>query len=266
MGRAARTVIALGIALTLGWATHAGSCTCVLGRFPVFMVVTGVRMPANARGVPCFNLTSREYVYVRHIGSGDKVPFKVESLALPEAYSAAGGGPERSAKISLICPEWKPGESYRIGIDALSVVVHVDRTSFEASDATIEEWKDTKGDLQTLTYGGSCSVTIRAHQVGVELFGETIDPWRGALLYFTVVDDALAWQPRPSLCSELPPGMSWVGNARELVYSECPADDEPLHGERTLRLDPGKHKVTMIAWLPGVIEVSAATNVELGCR
>ena len=261
-----RTVIALGLALTLGWGRDAGSCTCVLGRFPVFLVVTGVRMPANARGVPCFNLTSREHVYVRHIGSGDTVPFKVESIALPKAYSAAGGTPERSTRISLISPEWKPGESYRIGIDALSVVVHIDKNPFEVADATIEEWKETTGELQTLTYGGSCSVTITTHQVGVELFGETIDQWRRALLYFTIVDDALAWQPRPSLCSELPPGMSWVGSARELVYSECPKKDEPLRGEGALRLAPGKHKVRMIAWLPGVMEVSAVTNVELGCR
>lgn len=266
MGRTTPTIIALGIALTLGWATEAGSCTCALGRFPVFMVVSGVRMPANARGVPCFNLTFREHVYVTHIGSGNRVPFKVESLALPKSYSAAAGGPERSARISLICPEWSPGESYRIGIDALSIVVHVDEGSFAAANATIEEWKDTRGNLQTLTYGGSCSVMIRAHQIGVEIFGDTVDRWRGALLYFTIVDDVLAWQPRPSLCSELPPGMSWVGNARELVYCECPKSDEPPRGERALRLDPGEHSVTMIAWLPGVAEVSAVTNVKLVCK
>jgi len=81
-------------------------------------------------------------------------------------------------------------------------------------------------------------------------------------VYFTIVDDRIVWRPLPSLCSEVPPGASWVGPSRELLFAA--RDTSPEHSGAYLVLPRGEHSVTMIAWLPGVWQVSAKRKIMLG--
>ncbi|HEX6942596.1 MAG TPA: hypothetical protein VF128_06690 [Gemmatimonadaceae bacterium] len=202
---------------------------------------------------------------------------RIESPTLPVEYTTkynpwnraevrqGDGGP-----ISLICTDWQPGGTYRIRLMNEEIIIHVSKKGFKAGAHTIDEWQNERAVVLTSTASGSCSTVLSAHCVGVQMNGDAVNQWRDALLYFTVVDDAMAWRPEFSICDPIPPGMSWVGPTRELVYGDCGREREPqglvMSARPLWNLAPGPHDVTMIAWLPGVTTVRATKTVVIACR
>lgn len=269
-------VLSFALLFAAGWTSEAGPCSCAMGRFPEFLVPSGVTLPANARGVPCFNVGSPSTkVSVVHAkpglpeGGGTPVDFTIQSIPCPDSYSSAVRADSHtpdSRAIALICFDRRPGETYRVSLDKKSILVHASNDELKESACEVQVWKNSRGDLTTMTLWGMCSVTIDAQSVGVELVGDLVDRWKESLLYLTVVDGKIAWKPQEGLCSHELPGISWVGRGRELVYCDCSRAEPDQPREATWCLPKGAHTITMIAWLPGVTEVSASTTVTLACQ
>jgi MYXO-CTERM domain-containing protein len=106
--------------------------------------------------------------------------------------------------------------------------------------------------------GGSCSVTIDAAQVDVQVvLSAEAEPWANAFLYRTIVDGR-PWSPTASLVSNVPLGYSWEGHGRDRLYASC-------GGEAAL--SEGRHEVIIEATLPGRTEVlrTPPLMIELSC-
>ena len=80
-------------------------------------------------------------------------------------------------------------------------------------------------------------------------------------MYFTLIDDKVRWQPTRSLCESGRPGRSWIGPARDLLYSICRGGAGAFEN-----LSTGTRSVTMIAWLPGVGQTVATREITLNCH
>ncbi len=119
------------------------------------------------------------------------------------------------------------------------------------------------GTVRVATSVGSCSTVVSGSQVVVSAaLPSNAQPWRDALLWRTTVDDK-PWRPSPSLPVWVPPGQSWQGRGKDLLYTSCAKSAPPAR-----RLEPGKHKVQMFARLPGT-PIELASNVltiELPCK
>lgn len=118
-------------------------------------------------------------------------------------------------------------------------------------------------ELEVSTSGGSCSSTIDADQVTIELDLEpTVSPWHTALHFETLVDGQ-PWRPQTSLNHRSAPGASWRGRGVDLVYELCRSDDQAVN----TGLAPGMHEVSMRATLPGssIVMETPAVAVELAC-
>jgi hypothetical protein len=86
-----------------------------------------------------------------------------------------------------------------------------------------------------------------------------------SLLFAVRIDGGELWAPSSDMCKQVPPGLSWVGRGRDLLYSDCAAERLDL-SEAACDILPGGHGVEMIAWLPGTrITLTARTRLQLGC-
>jgi len=116
--------------------------------------------------------------------------------------------------------------------------------------------------LTVATYAGSCIVDISAAAADISIALATdAKPWGNALLYSTLVDGQ-PWRPAGSLAGFSTLGSSWVGRARDLVYSPCHSTDGgPLL--LTTDLPQGRHTVQMVATLPGSSWEARSDTVEV---
>jgi hypothetical protein len=116
--------------------------------------------------------------------------------------------------------------------------------------------------LTVATYAGSCIVDISAAAADISIaLASDAKPWENALLYSTLVDGQ-PWRPTGSLAGFSTLGSSWVGRARDLVYSPCHSMDG---GQLLLTTDlpQGRHTVQMVATLPGSSWGARSDTVEV---
>ena len=119
-----------------------------------------------------------------------------------------------------------------------------------------------RGELEVATASGSCSTTIDAVSMSISLLPSTdAAPWMSLLLFETVVDDQ-PWKIQSSINFPPPPGGSWRGRGRDLVFRTCtPNLDASYPG-----MAPGGHPVAFRASLPNMQPISTPDlNVELMC-
>ncbi len=116
--------------------------------------------------------------------------------------------------------------------------------------------------VRELAAGGTCSREAEVREVELVIDGSREAAlWRDALHFETRVDGAL-WTPQRSIIEPLPPGASWFGRGRDIVYTVCgPPFD-------VTTLPAGLHRVEMRATLPGTALSLAAEPIDvlLECR
>jgi len=279
------TCIVVAASVVASWATPAGTCSCVGDRTPRFLVPSGVTFPADFRGIPCTNLkdVSPKNIQIvliepfRHDQGARTPPLEtvIETPPFPDEYARTYNPWQRgktgrgdNGSLFLICAKWQSGATYRIWLkdSRQEIIIHVSTQPFESAPHKIDIWQSEQTRVLTSTAHGSCSTVFDGFRVGVEMTGETTRLWREALLYLTVVDDTLTWRPEFDICEEVPAGRSWVGTARELLYGHCGSEQDALIDGPLWNLTQGYHDVKMIAWLPGVSQVSGKGTVFIGCR
>lgn len=252
-------VIAAG-ALLATWTGQAGPCSCGGDGPPAYYIETGAIIPANTRGIPCsFKVPTKPFTtpLIRFDEYEREVPFTFEAVPYPSGW--AGRDNEPGHELTLLCADWVPGASYRLGRGPYATEFSVSPDSFTTDTSTFGIWESKRGPVTSMTLVGSCSTRFSAYRLGIEM-SEQVTRWNEALLYYTVVDDK-GWRPSKSLCDPTYLGRSWVGFGRELLYCACSGSG----GAPYSNLSSGQHEVMMIAWLPGVYECRATTTVRLGC-
>ena len=253
--------------LLIGSVAVVNPCTCIVARGTSFLFESGTVFPSNTRGIPIAYGSPRLECSVTKLDEHQStVPSRLSAVDFPRGYSWKQHDSSSEDRQWLVCADWEPGNRYRISLsnrskEQRSVEVEIGTEPFVPSQCTISTYEDGIGDVETETLRGSCRVRFSAHRVGVEIAGGAIDRWRGALLYFTFVDRDVIWRPRDSVCSNVVPGQSWVGPARELLYWCCAGNGCGAYSV----LSKGEHAVKMIAWLPGVGQVDASKEISLGC-
>lgn len=212
-------------------------------------------------GVPFIRAAKRENFVVERLDPlPTQIPFRIAPVDLPVTYERL----ERPAAIEavyVICADWRSGGTYRVSLGEQSVDVSIAAEPFVSKPCEIDVWEDCIGDVETMTLRGSCRINFNAYRLGIEMCGAAVNSWVSGLVYFTIVDGEV-WRPSPNLCADMPLGLSWVGPGRELLYAAFPTGRE-VSGAYSI-LPSGTHSVTMIAWLPGVWQVSAKREVILG--
>jgi MYXO-CTERM domain-containing protein len=120
-----------------------------------------------------------------------------------------------------------------------------------------------QGDLEVGTSDGSCSKTVDAVSISVQLEPSAdAQPWLSLLLFQTLVDDAV-WSAQRQINVPIAPGESWKGRGIDLLYRVCEEDT----GNINRGLSVGGHRVQFRGALPGVATelYSSDTSVELMC-
>jgi MYXO-CTERM domain-containing protein len=103
------------------------------------------------------------------------------------------------------------------------------------------------GELTVASYGGACSAQVQAARAEVELvMAEGARPWI-SLLHFETLVDGKPWTPRASAPETLPPGESWRGRGRDLIFTTCASEDDSAASG----LAEGEYEVVLRATLPG---------------
>jgi hypothetical protein len=274
-------------------------CSCI-GPPGEFLVPTGVQIPADSRGLPFWGHSA-----VRWTEDGlqpvDPTPFSIDRFVDGRRVRVGVelevlSGPlitddhrHRYARLLLVKPRggFVPENQYLFTYSPRSdrhayvtshprydpretlVIVGAEKIADAAmgAEASLEVGAVAHRSMR-VSAGASCSVEIDAAAAAITLrLPPRLERWREVLLYTVRVDGREIWKPSTSVCRDIPPGHSWEGRTRELVYAACGPDDE--HGRISrarFNLEPGAHDVVMTAWWPGVeASVSAATTVELTC-
>lgn len=280
-------VLAAVVAVSVMHREIAG-CSCLKGDYG-FLVPSGVTLPSNALGVPWAGGLRREgkhWIYPRKDlflvqrldSAGDWVTIDFD---LHEIRGELIG--DSTMYIVLVVPDdgMMPGACYRFGFGPLhhrddggrimseGVVVTVDHEPFkpDTTEYMLRVGDTRRAPLEVMTLSGACSTKIEAAQAEIEMpLPVSVEKWRDALLYTVIISDHDYWRPYRSFCGSAPPGSSWVGKGRELVFSQC-TGTLGSSGEPYFNLQEGTHSVRMIAWLPGIsATVRARADVALKCE
>lgn len=278
---------------------NAAWCSCI-GPPGEFLVPTGVQIPADGRGLPFWGPT-----VIRWTENGlqpvDPIPFSIDRFVDGRRVRVGVelevlSGPlitddhrHRYARLLLVKPRggFVPENQYLFTYSPRSdrhayatshprydpretlVIVGAETIADAAvgAEASLEVGAVAHRSMR-VSAGASCSVEIDAAAAAITLrLPPRLERWREVLLYTVTVDGREIWKPSTSLCRDIPPGHSWEGRTRELVYAACGPDDEYGRISRARsNLEPGTHDVLMTAWWPGVeTTVSAAATVQLTC-
>lgn len=280
----ARRILPGLVALFCLYAPPAEACSCI-GPVGRFLYSNGVEVPLNARGVPWAGTLGWEneryvappagrFLVERLVrGSWLPVPFDLEVI---QDSLVTHREPQGDDGLVLVVPRthWRAQDRFRFTFlqpgmpDTLANRLEV-RVSGESLKASRRRLVITKGaekttPLRVSTLSGSCSTEIRANQVELQLeLTPKLKRWSSILLFSTRVGDL--WRPGTDLCNLTPPGRSWKGLARDLVYAECPSGSHFDSAQYVLAA--GHHLVTMTAWLPGTeARFTGETEVVLQCK
>ena len=228
-------------------------------------------MPANAAGVAWYtpeiraneNLAARFTVEIRDQGEFRLLPAKVSPV---EDFSG----------IHVIAPEGeglKPGATYRFTVDKADrhgrghkqVLVTIDRENLSTKTAlTLDIGPVTTGYI-TVAAAASCSDALSVSQISVKAKpAQDAQQWREQLLYRTIVDGEINWYAKEYMCATTVPGRSWEAVGHDRIFTAC--EKIRLH-YAAHDLKPGRHTLTMQAFLPGtgVVLETAVKSVDLRC-
>lgn len=240
------------------------ACSC-LGPAPLGLLGKDGALPANSWGVVWDNQSRSQdnpqtLAPVKIIGPGGKA-LKVESKPV---------SPESGVKLVLLRPAggFKLGQQYRFeGVsgrkEAQRITVSRSATALVKHQAVLELKVGAlkRQDITVLTRYGSCSATVPANVVPIELsLPAAALPFKDQLYYQTLVDGQ-PWKPLRSLCSQSVPGVSWLGErGKDQLFSTCASGAEE-------GLKPGLHSVEMLASLPGteLVYKSKKMKFEIKC-
>lgn len=122
-----------------------------------------------------------------------------------------------------------------------------------------------RAELDVATAAGSCSTTVDAEQFGIELAPNSgAAPWMALFLFETVVDTR-PWAIQARINVATPPGASWQGRGRDLLFRVCTPNPDASY----VGLAPAGHAVAFQASLPGALAnpplSTPAFDVELMC-
>ncbi|MBN2493464.1 MAG: hypothetical protein JXR96_02640 [Deltaproteobacteria bacterium] len=265
----------------------AGACSCIVGLREGFLFPSSGELPANARGLLW-------WTGGRHVRAGDDaalgVRFRVEQLDGEGAVERAFDRVWIEDGLVLIALRSPPpprsrfrfrgqrGEMPAVQLEGCIESCRKVELRFAAEPLAapsqapaLELGAQRFGELRVRA-GGSCSVHLYARQQPLRMrLPPGLERWRQALLFRTLVDDK-SWKPAHSICEPVPPGRSWAGPGRDLLYTGCPRDPAEMGGVRLITLgdsglEPGAHAVRMRAELPGTeIAFEASAAIELRCR
>ena len=283
--RICTAVMAAIFAVSLGYQKSL-ACSCPVYDYG-FLVPDDADLPANSVGVPWWSMDQTVPT---------KSDFRVERLDLEQIVSIDfevrvlkdrcknNNYPYPYDYFVLVTPKdgFVPGATYRFTCrerhrlpprarkhlgDRRVVEVTISQQHLEPGfgEAVVEVGNRKYDRLTVLTRSGSCSTEIEAAMVEISLLlPPEIEGWRNALLYTVIIDGETTWRPSKSLCSYVPPGMSWIGKGEELLYSWC--RESNLFPAPDINVEPGRHKIEFNAWLPGTdLVISASREIELDC-
>jgi hypothetical protein len=283
-GRALAIAVALA---TFGFSKSAEACSCGLGPAR-FVTPDDASLPANGRALAWWSGGIRWDVCPEGETctktSGINLPpsaseFRIERLEGSRAVAVphhielvVQDDPDRpwgmsSTGLLVVATEGlEAGARYRFhtgeyGLDSTTVSVARDRLYGAEGRVVVDE---LAVDRLELSAGLSCTAAVTAAVRSIRLeLPERAQPFASALIYTTTVDGA-DWRPSHSICTPPPPGRSWTGQGKDLLYSVC---DYQQTARALLEVAPLSesygHWVTMRAELPGTDVVFTAPSVEV---
>ncbi len=132
------------------------------------------------------------------------------------------------------------GDSSRDGVHEVVVgpdlVRAPDEVTLRVSETTIRGLLSTDGQCEEEVELQPIFLAVRAP---AEVYRFESSIWMETWV------DGVRWQPRQHLCSNLPPGATWLSRTQDMVFGDCgqPGADAGL--------DPGDHEVVVKLSLPG---------------
>ena len=138
----------------------------------------------------------------------------------------------------------------------------VENTAFATIKDQVQLWVSQPGPAQikVSTNGGMCSrpADVVAHDMHISE-PAAIERWRFALLFETVLDGKREWKPQAHLCGDPPPGSSWQGHGRDMIFAECAkATSKEIAGTTE-----GEHDMYMTISVPGTKLVASTKKQSL---
>ena len=272
------TVLALATVTVPPSDAHA--CSCAFDIHWGFLGPAQGRLPANAAGVPWF----RPYdPYVEEGLPANKLEhrFTAEILdgseyrQLPVSVRRTDGFFDDYAGVYVVAPKGErlqPGATYRFSVDQAGegrqqVIVTVDHETLTEEAAFGLDASSVTVEPVTVAMGGFCAGRVEAALVHIEgRLSQDAARWREQLLYRTIVDDAIFWRARSSMCSTDVPGRTESAVGHDRVYATCdPSAIDFMDIDGALK--PGHHTLKMEAYLPGtgIVLETADKSVNLPC-
>lgn len=314
-GRRIAAAALVALAAMLGGGGPAAACSCIVWE-PGFLAPSHVELPSNGRGLPWWGRLSagpgriegppHDAFSVQRLDAGGPVdePFALEVLAEAPVLRTGPGAAEYVIFVAPLSP-LVPGARYRFtyryqgyphkpGPDVedpqvVEVTVARDSLAPDPDGSTLRIWKENRSRLQ-VPAGGTCSKSVDAHQIGVELdLPEGVRRFKDALLFGVQLEGRGVWRYSRHICAQDVPGTSRVGRGRELLYTICGDAVDPAI--RVQAVDPairriqlqaqlpedgaartrgglpeGVYGVEMAAWLPGTeVALRASREIRLRC-
>lgn len=247
---------------------------CAGGLFPADGPV--LHIPPNAPGIPFWPASPAtpgvvDAVAIERQSGATWTPEAVLTQAISEPGSLLLIAPKPAAQAAPTAP-WVPSSTYRLtpkstcqyqrGRTGPRQVVVAAEPAPLPTGATLAliALPPLHGPLGVATWHGSCANEVSAQSVRVFAgLPPVAQPWADLLIWTTKVDDSI-WQASAALGDGPPPGVSWVGRGRDLVYTVCAK-------ERETGLAPGRHTVTLSARILGtdIVLTSNPVSVTLVC-
>jgi hypothetical protein len=241
------------------------ACSCIVMRQGQFLVANNTVLPANAKGVAWWT-GPRAPGAAAPLASDfkvEEVTGKTTARTLPHPLTRL------EDDVFLVAPRTplRAERSYRFSGPGMGgaqqVTVIIDRVSLVPSRTRYPLGvSPVKTGSLRVRAGASCSAEMKAAQVEVALKHPASSPrFESGLLYRTLVDGKPTWHPTRSLCERLPPGRSWAGFGKDLIYASCTTS----FGDGGL--SRGRHTVQLEAVLPGtsVRFLSEEKTIDLVC-
>ena len=230
----------------------------------------GFFTPAHATTVPA-NVPALHWRPAGSFDGSAADPTKVTLATAAGAPVAITVSPQPNGDFLLVPTEpLVPGTTYKLrDANACDGVAGPTSTFVAGPDAPLPTSLGNLGataqgiaPLEVATVSGSCSSTIEADQVFVEVsLSAEAEPWIHLLHFETIADDA-GWRPQQSIIAPLAPGNSWRGRGADLLYSTCASEDDGA----SQGLANGTYDVVLRATLPGAAVNSPRRRPPSRCR
>ncbi len=264
-------VMVLAGSAALGAANTAEACTCS-GRCAEVLLDSWISIPSNTPGFPLAISSRQQDDYVMpswtltNIDQSTGHPLRVQAVESPPArfgfledrdgYLIQPEGALEEGRYVLQSPDSlcaSRGDQHPLMVFQLTPAAPLPQ-----SLGGLELFQRSLNNISVNTQDG-CSGDYDAATISarVELSDEA-RPWRDALFFTTLVDGE-RWEERSSACEQPSLGEDSGGRGHAQLFTLC--------GQFNAGLEPGRHTVKVLAWLPGtdlVLETEEA-EFELDC-